>query len=664
MMDVGRHPNITLLAYSEIEDVTGYVGNFKARIRKRARYVDETQCTSCGDCARVCPVVVPDEYQIGLGSRKAIHIAFPQAVPAAYIVTAGECLGQNPIACGKCIEACEKHCINFDMQDQILDVEVGTIVIATGMELFDPAGLDEYGYTRFPNVVTSMEFERLVSTGGPLAGHFGRPSDLERPARIGFIQCVGSRAQDPERGNSYCSNICCMNTVKEAQYLKDNYPDTDITVFYMDLRAFGKGFEELLMRSKKNGVRYIRGLPGEVRQDPTNGNLIVTVENTTGHRLEVHEFEMLVLAVGAQPAASTEAIRQMVSVSRSPSGFLREAHPKLRPVDTATKGVYIAGAAESPKDVRESVTQASAAASRASILLSKNKMKVEAITAVVNEELCKMCGLCADVCPFHAIAWQKKEVARVTGAACSGCGTCAAECKFGAIEMRHFSDQAIYAQIDAMLASDPLQKVVTFACNWCSYAGADTAGVSRMAYPPNARIIRTMCSGRVNAEFVWYAFKRGAPVVVVSGCHYVDCHYIDANRSTVRRLDGLWDGLEKAGLRPERLMLEWCSAAEGARWQTIMTEAEKRRQSVTDGEVEQTQAALASGSHAKVPGPRNPRPADEGQKARFACMRCGHRWSDAFHVVERTCPQCRSNSVRWLTLPLPPCAWPSQDRPP
>jgi heterodisulfide reductase subunit A len=437
-----------------------------------------------------------------------------------------------------------------------------------------------------------------------------------------------------------------MNTIKDAQYLKDNYPDIDITVFYMDLRAFGKGFEELLMRSKSKGVRYVRGLPGEVRQDPDTGNLLVSVENTTLNRLEDHEFDMLVLAVGATPATKTEQIRQMISLSKSPSGFLREAHPKLRPVDTPTKGVFIAGAAESPKDVRESVTQASAAASRAGILLNKSKFAVEAITAVVQDDLCKMCGMCTSACPFGAVYWEKKQVAEVTSAACSGCGTCAAECKYGAIEMRHFSDQAIYAQIDAMLADKPADVAVTFACNWCSYAGADTAGVGRMAYPPNARIIRTMCSGRVSPEFVWYAFRKGAPVVLVSGCHYVDCHYIDANRSTMRRLDGLWDGMEKAGLRPDRLLLEWCSAAEGGRWQTIMHETEVKRQGVTLEEVEQTRKALAE---VKVPVPRNPRAKDEGVEFDFTCLRCDHQWKDVYSFnLERTCPQCRSNSVRWL----------------
>jgi heterodisulfide reductase subunit A len=646
MMDVGRHPNVKLLAYSEVEDISGYVGNFKVRIRKKARYVDETQCTSCGDCVEVCPIVIPDEYQVGLGSRRAIFLPFPQAVPSAFIVNAHECLGQNPIACGKCIEACEKGCIDFAMQDEIIQIEVGTVIVATGMDVYDPTPLDEYGYSSYTNVLTSLEFERLICTGGPLEGKLGRPSDLAFPKRIGFIQCVGSRTQDPERGNPYCSNFCCMNTIKTTQYLSDTYPEVESTVFYTDLRAFGKGFEELLMRSKGNGVTYVRGLPGDVVEDHETGHLRLTVENTTSNRLENHEFDLLVLAVGAVPAANTETIRQMVSLSKSPSGFIKEAHPKLKPVDTPTKGVFIAGGVESPKDVSSSVTQASAAASRASILLNKDTFAVDAITAIVDPDQCTNCGICVGVCPFSAISWTKGNPAQVVTAACTGCGTCAAECKFKAIEMRHFSDQAIYAQIDAMLDEEPQQTIVTFACNWCSYAGADTAGVGRMVYPPHANIIRTMCSGRVSPEFVWYAFRKGAPVVLVSGCHYVDCHYIDANRSTTRRLDGLWDGLEKADIDPGRLMLEWCSAAEGARWQHIMRRAEEKRLTITPEMIEKTQEII---KETKIPGPRNPRPRDENQPAVFHCLDCGNKWDVIYNSdQERSCPSCRSNSVRWI----------------
>jgi len=652
MMDVGRHPNIDLMAYSEVEDVSGYVGNFQVRVRKRARYVVESECTACGDCVSVCPIVRPDEFQMGLSVRRAIYIPFPQAVPSAYLINIDECLGDNPIACGKCQEVCDKKCIDFDMRDEIVELKVGAVIVATGMDVYDPTPLDEYGYTSFPNVITSMEFERLISAGGPTEGHFVRPSDLTRPKRIGFVQCVGSRTAysnanpDGSRGNPYCSNICCMNTVKDSLLLKDHYPDTEISVFYMDIRAFGKGFEDLFMRSKAEGVTYIRGLPGEVLEDPTTGSLTALVENTTTGRLERHELDMLVLSVGTVPRKETDLVRQLFTLSRTGDGFLMEAHPKLRPVDAPTKGVYIAGCAESPKDVKDSVTQAGAAAARAEILLSSPKIKVEAITAVVDEDLCKKCGRCAPVCPFSAVVWQKGEVAQIVSAACAGCGTCAAECPFEAITMRHFTDQQIYAQIDAILEEEPAQKILSFACNWCSYAGADTAGTSRFQYPPNARLIRTMCSGRVKPDFIWYAFQKGAPVVLVSGCHYADCHYIDANRNTVRRVDALWEGLEKLGVRPGRLQLDWCSAAEGQRWAKIMRELEELRASVTAQELEETKQALQA---KKVPVSSKVWRLKEPTPSTMHCMRCGNRWSVTFDLAadqERMCPACRSNSVR------------------
>jgi len=651
-MDAGRHPKIELMAYSEVEDIDGYVGNFKVWVRKKARYVDENECTACGECAEVCPVVRPDEFQAGLSTRRAVYIPFPQAVPSAYIINADECMGNNPIACGKCLEACDKDCIDFDRHDEVVELDVGAIIVATGMDVYDPTALDEYGYTSYENVITSMEFERLISAGGPTEGHFVRPSDLERPKRIGFVQCVGSRTAhsgaNPEgqRGNPYCSNICCMNTVKDSLLLKDHYPDTDISVFYMDIRAFGKGFEDLFMRSKAEGVKYVRGLPGEVREEAETGNLKTYVENTTTGELERHEFDMLVLSVGAIPRKETDLVRRLLTMSRTGDGFLMEAHPKLKPVDSPTKGVYIAGCAESPKDVKDSVTQASAAAARAEILLNAPQIEVEAITAVVDEELCKKCGQCADVCPFSAIIWEKKQTAKVISAACAGCGACAAECPFDAISMHHFTDQQIYAMIDAILEEEPINKIVAFTCNWCSYAGADTAGTSRLQYPPNAYLIRTMCSGRVKPDFVWHAFQKGAPLVLVSGCHYADCHYIDANRNTVRRVDALWEGLEKHDVRPERLQLDWCSAAEGQRWAKIMHELEDLRAEVTVEELEQTKEALK--------GQKTPRASKvwrlkEPTPALMRCLRCGNEWQVTFDLSadeERMCPTCRSNGVR------------------
>jgi heterodisulfide reductase subunit A len=605
MMDVGRHPRVKLFTYSEIENVTGYIGNFSVKIRKKARYVREKDCTACGECARVCPIIVPNEFQMGMSLRKAIHIPFPQAVPSSYILDMEHCLGNNPIACGKCYEACDKKCIDYDMLDEIVDIKVGAVIVATGMDVYDPTKLDDYGYTRFENVITSMEFERLICSEGPSKGHFIRPTDHETPMRIGFIQCVGSRTQDPERGNPYCSNICCMNTVKDSLLLKDHYPGVEVKVFYMDIRAFGKGFEDLFMRSKEAGVMYIRGIPGEIEEDPKTKNLKLTVENTTTRIVEQHELDMVVLSVGVIPRQDNEAVKKFFSLSSTSDGFYMESHPKLRPVDAPTGGVYFAGCAEFPKDVKESVTQASAAASRASTLLSAGKIKIEAITAVVDEEACTMCGICANVCPFNAIVFVKgaKTPARVIEASCKGCGTCSAECRFDAITMQHFTDRQMYAQVESILSENPTDKIVTFACNWCSYAGADLAGLSRLQFPSNARIIRTMCSGRVKDKFVLHAFKLGAPIVLVSGCHFADCHYIDANRWTQKRIEKLWDKLEKLGIRPERLQLEWVSAAEGQKWAKVMKAVEDIRQKVTKEEVEFTKKVLSEDEKPKVAKP-------------------------------------------------------------
>ncbi len=599
MMDAGRHPRIELLVNSEVEDVTGFVGNYRATVRRRAQYVDASECTSCGDCGDVCPVVVPDEYQQGLSSRRAIYLPFPQAVPSSYYLDADSCLGFNPIACGKCLEVCDKKCIDFDVQDELLDFEVGTVVVATGMEPYDPRPYDEYGYARFDDVVTAMEFERLICAGGPSAGELVRPSDGEVPRRVGFIQCVGSRSTT--RGVPYCSNICCMNTIKQTLQIAEHYPESQQSVFYIDIRTFGKGFEDLYRRSREEGVNYVRGLPGSVEQDPETGELVVQVENTLAGRREEHRLDMLVLATALVPrklngdANGRRHIDEVLSLSHTSDGFVMEAHPKLKPVDAPTRGVYFAGCVEAPKDVKDSVTQAGAAASRAGNVLAAGQVRIEAITAELVADLCAQCKICAEVCPFNAIVQADKKAnvyPDFIEAACAGCGTCAAECPFDAITMRHFEDAQIEAQIDAVLATDPMEKIVAFACNWCSYAGGDNAGTSRLQYPPAIRLIRTMCSGRVDQRFIWHAFEQGAPMVLVSGCHFSDCHYIDAVTWTQRRVEKVWTKMEKLGIRPERLQLEWISAAEGQKFARVMRELDEMLRTVTAEEVADTMRIL------------------------------------------------------------------------
>ena len=301
---------------------------------------------------------------------------------------------------------------------------------------------------------------------------------------------------------------------------------------------------------------------------------------------------MVVLATGVQPRAEAKDLQHLLSLQLHPEGFLLEAHPKLQPVDSPIRGIFYAGGAEGPKDIKESVTQASAAAARAIRLMSQGTIPAEPHTACIIEEKCTACGACARVCPYKAIEWDKGKPARVVQAVCAGCGTCAAECKFGAIVARRFTDEQVMAQVEAALADQPEQKTLVFACNWCSYAAGDTAGTSRLQYPARQTLIRTMCSGRVDERLILRAFELGAPMVLVSGCHFADCHYIDANRQTQKRVERLWDNLEKWGIRPERLQLEWISSAQGQRFAKTRQEIEKHRARVTHREIAQTRRIL------------------------------------------------------------------------
>ena len=592
MSDVGHHPNIELLTNSEVAEVKGYIGNFHVKVLRKPRYVTK-DCSACGDCVKVCPIVVPNEFDVGLAIRHGVYTPFAQAVPSTYLVDMNLCLNkEGVIVCDKCLKACERQAISFEMKPVTEELEVGTIIVATGADVFDPSVLPNYGYGKIPNVITSLEFERLINAGGPSGGHLIRPSDKEIPKRVAFVQCVGSRSD--RSGRLYCSNVCCMNTIKDSLLIKEHWPDTEIYVFYVDIRAYGKGFEDLYKRAKNAGVIFIRGLPAEIVEDKRTHNVWLIGENTL--RKEVYRIsaDTAILSIGLEARKDSEMIQRLLTVSRNQDGFFLEAHPKLRPVDAATGGVFFAGCAESPKDIKDSVTQASAAAARAGILMAKGHVTVEAITPIVYPDKCKACGLCVKICPYNAISLDKdlKKV-EIIEAACGGCGTCAAECNFGALTQKHFTDEQITAQIDAITENEPEKKIVAFCCNWCSYAGADFAGVSRMQYPPNARIIRTMCSGRVAPKFIERAFARGAASVLVSGCHLGDCHYINANYQTQKRVERMWKKMEQNALDKQRLQLLWASAAEGEKFASKMHEMKTIVENVKPEEIEKAKKVFA-----------------------------------------------------------------------
>jgi heterodisulfide reductase subunit A len=592
MSDAGHHSNIELLTNSEVAEVKGYIGNFHVKVLRKPRYVTK-DCSACGECVEVCPIVAPNEFDVGLAVRHGIYTPFAQAVPSTYVIDMNLCLNkEGVIVCDKCMKACERQAVNFEMKPVTEELEVGTIIVATGADVFDPSALPNYGYGKIPNVITSLEFERLINAGGPSGGHLIRPSDKQIPKRVAFVQCVGSRSD--RSGRLYCSNVCCMNTIKDSLLIKEHWPDTEIYVFYIDIRAYGKGFEDLYKRARNAGVVFIRGLPAEIVENKKTHNVWLIGENTLRKEIYRISADMAILSIGLEARKDSEMIQRLLTLSRNQDGFFLEAHPKLRPVDAATGGVFFAGCAESPKDIKDSVTQASAAAARAGILMAKGQVTVEAITPITYPEKCKACGLCVKVCPYNAITLNKdlKRV-EIIEAACGGCGTCAAECNFGALTQKHFTDEQITAQIDAITENEAEKKIVAFCCNWCSYAGADFAGVSRMQYPPNARIIRTMCSGRVAPKFIERAFARGAASVLVSGCHLGDCHYINANYQTQKRVERLWKKMEQNGLDKQRLQFLWASAAEGEKFASKMREMKTIVENVKPEEIEKAKKVFA-----------------------------------------------------------------------
>jgi len=458
MVEVAQHPNITLYTYSEVESVDGFIGNFKVTIRQKAKSVDHKACTGCGLCVEKCPIKkIPDEFNAGLGTRAAIYVPFPQAVPNKPVIDREHCTYFLKGKCGLCKKVCPADAIHYEQQDELIKVDVGAIVVATGYDIKHSDFFPEYGYGKYPDVIDGLQFERLASASGPTLGVIKRPSDGKEPESIVFIACAGSR--DPAKGIPYCSKICCMYTAKHAMLFKHKNHHGKATVFYMDIRAGGKMYDEFVRRAiEEDDVNYVRGRVSKIYE--RNGKLIVCgVDTLLNSRPVEIEADMVVLATAAIANSDAEELAQKLHISYDPYHFFSEAHPKLRPVETNTAGIMLAGACQAPKDIPDTVSQASGTAAKVVALFSQNELTREPLIAYVNNNTCVGCFLCQSVCPYFAIEKEEirrrdgslvKVVAKINPGLCQGCGTCVALCRSKSIDIHGYTNRQIYAEVSAL----------------------------------------------------------------------------------------------------------------------------------------------------------------------------------------------------------------------
>jgi heterodisulfide reductase subunit A len=456
MFDAGNHPHITLLSYSEVENVDGYVGNFTATVRKKARYVKEDLCTGCGICTEKCPKrVIDGVFEAGLGYRKAVYRPFPQAVPKYPVIDDENCIYFERGKCKACQMFCPTEAIDFEQEDEMVTLEVGNIILATGYDLFDTRKIPQYGYGRLANVFTSLEFERMVNAAGPTGGRIMLRDGVTSPKSVAIIHCVGSRDKNY---HEYCSRICCMYSLKFAHLVHERLPGAEVYNFYIDIRTSGKGYEEFYHRLLEEGTHFVRGRVAEitdaVRGPGEEGKLIIQAEDTLIGAQRRVPVDMVILSPAIQARHDSVEVAHLFGISCSHDNWFIEKHPKLDPVATMTDGVFIAGCAQGPKDIPDSVAQGAAAAARVLGLIIRGEVELEPVLADVNEERCSGCRICNTMCPYNAIDFIKDlGISRVNPALCKGCGTCVAACPSGVITGAHFSNQQVMAEIEGILVS-------------------------------------------------------------------------------------------------------------------------------------------------------------------------------------------------------------------
>lgn len=560
MSEVKDHPNITLYSYSEIKKVEGYIGNFDVSIIKKPRFIVEENCVGCFDiCRDVCPIDVNDTYF----PRKAIDVPYPQAIPLIPNILEEYCVG-----CKACAQACDREAIDFEQNEEEINFKVGSIIVATGFKTFDPSLLGELNYEKYPDIITTLQMERMLNNDGPTRGRIVKPSDGKPPKKVSFVLCVGSRNQVIH--HDYCSQVCCNVAIKEAILIKKEYPEIKITIYYNDIRAVGKNCEEFYNRAREDfGIRFIKSnISAILKSDISKENeFIVRGEDVIEGKLFENQSDLIVLAVGMEPALGTDNLSKILNISQDTYGFLLERHLKIKPSESSVNGIFLAGAIQGPKDIPNSIAQAESAASKAIALISKGNVELDPHIVYFNAEDCDLCRLCEQICIYNAIKIKGRKLT-LTQANCSGCGACAAMCHKDALYIPGFKKSQISTQIRTILSREKSEYplIIAFLCNWCAYLGADLAGTSKISYPSNVRVIHVMCTAMLDPALVFESFFLGADGVLIAGCHEQDCHYDKGFLKASVRYSSIKEMLGETGINENRVKIISISAGEGEKF--------------------------------------------------------------------------------------------------
>ncbi|MEM3577030.1 MAG: 4Fe-4S binding protein [Candidatus Bathyarchaeia archaeon] len=539
MAEVGRNPNVNLLTYAEVQEVSGRPGNYKVKVFMKPRGVDVEKCRSCGVCAKVCPITVPDEFNESLMQRKAAYIEFPQAVPSAYVIDFNACN-----KCRKCEQLCPAKAINIDDAGKVVELNVGAIILATGYQLYDARKLEIYGYGTYKDVITMMELERLTSATGPTGG-FVKRADGNDVRKIAIVLCAGSRDKNYI---PYCSRICCMYSLKQAFVLKKML-GIDVTIYYIDIRATGKGYEDLYWRDQEAGVVFIKGKVAEIYKNNANGKLVVLAEDTLTGEMREDEYDMVALATPMVPPAGLKELAEKMKVAIGEDGFITEKHPKLDPVDSLVTGIFACGCTLSPKDVRDTVSDGLGAAARAALFLKSEYVTTSPEKAYVIADLCNGCQACVPICPVNAITMVEGK-AKIDPFQCVGCGACIPACPQEAIDFKNATTKQILATLRGVLAEKQAGEVriVAFVDKNVGYTGIDFLGLDRTNYPENVRIVAVPSTAILGLKHILYAFAYGADgILVIEGSEEID------EKFTKKRMIDMGRDLAKYGVESMRL---------------------------------------------------------------------------------------------------------------